>query len=246
MDSLIGYVRQMNVRVRILSYFCSDLHARASQNKCRSMNTEVKKDGQLFSNPILEALTRTHIAIPLFIFYGGAVGLIIYSLYKGLLDPMANMWAFLIGFLVFTLVEYIVHRHVFHLVGEGKGASRFRYTVHGVHHDFPRDKTRLAMPPIVSVVVAAGFLGLYTLIFGTFGVPFTAGFIAGYATYLCVHYSVHAFRPPNNFLRVLWTHHAIHHYQEPGRAFGVSSPFWDHIFRTMPKTKGNFRVKSKR
>jgi sterol desaturase/sphingolipid hydroxylase (fatty acid hydroxylase superfamily) len=68
--------------------------------------------------------------------------------------------------------------------------------------------------------------------------------VAGYASYLCVHYSVHAFPPPKNFLKHLWIHHALHHYQQPHSAYGVSSPFWDFIFRTMPEKK-NFNVKTK-
>ncbi|MDE0470592.1 MAG: sterol desaturase family protein, partial [Ekhidna sp.] len=68
------------------------------------------------------------------------------------------------------------------------------------------------------------------LVFG-----FLPGFLIGYASYLWVHYMVHAFQPPKNFWRTLWVHHGIHHYKQPHRAFGVSSPLWDLIFRTMPK-----------
>ncbi len=93
------------------------------------------------------------------------------------------------------------------------------------------------MPPILSITLATGFFLVYKYLMGSFGVPFTGGFLAGYATYLCVHYAVHAFRPPKNFMRILWTHHAIHHYKESDRAFGVSSPLWDVILRTMPRTK---------
>ena len=71
---------------------------------------------------------------------------------------------------------------------------------------------------------------------GDFAFGFLAGFLMGYAAYLAVHYSIHAFNVPNNFLKTLWHHHSIHHYREPDRAFGVTSPLWDHIFGTMPRT----------
>ena len=125
-----------------------------------------------------------------------------------------------------------------------KEKERLQYVLHGAHHDYPKDKTRLAMPPIVSVALASVFFIFYRLLLGKLGIPFTAGFVAGYASYLCVHYSVHAFPPPKNFLRFLWIHHALHHYQQSDAAYGVSSPLWDFFFRTMPEKKG-FNVKTK-
>ncbi len=199
------------------------------------MSTE--RSSTLFNNRFLEALTRTHIAIPLTIFYGFAAALIGYSLYAGLIAPWANVWLVLAGFAFFTLVEYLVHRYLFHIDTDTPGKERFQYLFHGVHHDHPRDTSRLAMPPVVSVLVASTLFLTYRLIMGVYGLPFTAGFMAGYASYLCVHYAVHAFKPPRNFLRQLWAHHAIHHYQQPEAAFGVSSPFWDVVFRTMPERK---------
>ena len=199
---------------------------------------EQKGTGKIFNNKFLESLTRTHIAVPLTIFYGAAIGLIIYSLYYGIIAPLANLWMFVGGFLVFTLVEYLVHRYAFHISTDTPKKAKFQYTFHGVHHDYPRDKTRLAMPPIMSVILATFFFFAYKFTMGFYGLPFAAGFLAGYATYLCVHYSVHAFRPPANFMKILWVHHAIHHYQDPEAAFGVSSPLWDVVFRTMPKKNG--------
>ncbi len=201
------------------------------------MTKETKRDGQLFKNRVLESLTRTHIAIPLTIFYGTALFLLIYTIYIGLLSAQASIMWFFLGFLFFTFVEYLVHRYAFHIDSSTESRKKIQYAIHGVHHDFPRDKSRLAMPPILSITLATGFFLVYKYLMGSFGVPFTGGFLAGYATYLCVHYAVHAFRPPKNFMRILWTHHAIHHYKESDRAFGVSSPLWDVILRTMPRTK---------
>jgi sterol desaturase/sphingolipid hydroxylase (fatty acid hydroxylase superfamily) len=81
------------------------------------------------------------------------------------------------------------------------------------------------------------FIALFRLIFGEYGFPMVGGFLTGYATYLCVHYSVHAFRPPRNFLRKLWINHSMHHYKDQNTVFGVSSPLWDYVFRTMPSYK---------
>jgi sterol desaturase/sphingolipid hydroxylase (fatty acid hydroxylase superfamily) len=198
-----------------------------------------KEQSRLFKNPLLEGLTHTHIAYPLIIFYGLAVGLMAYTFYEGVLAASAGVLLFVSGFLIFTLVEYLVHRYTYHMPTPTSKRERMQYVMHGVHHDFPRDKTRLALPPLLGIALATLFFLFYRLIMGTYGIPFTAGFVAGYASYLCVHYSVHAFPPPKNFLRILWIHHALHHYQQNDAAFGVSSPLWDVIFRTMPDKKNN-------
>jgi sterol desaturase/sphingolipid hydroxylase (fatty acid hydroxylase superfamily) len=142
---------------------------------------------------------------------------------------------FLAGFLALTLVEYIMHRFVFHLKPEGPRSEKFAYTVHGVHHEYPKDKDRLAMPIPLSLVISTMFYFIFFWIMGNLVYGFLPGFLMGYATYLWVHYSVHAFKPPKNFLKILWIHHGIHHYKDPDHAFGVSSPLWDYIFGTMPK-----------
>nr|MDQ3017921.1 fatty acid hydroxylase [Bacteroidota bacterium] len=65
-----------------------------------------KGDGKVFRNPVLEKLTRTHIAWPLSIFYGMAVILLGYTLYEGFIGAGASILLFFAGVLIFTLVEY--------------------------------------------------------------------------------------------------------------------------------------------
>ncbi len=201
-------------------------------------------ENRVFKNPILEKLTHTHIAYPLTIFYGLGVILLAYTLYYGILGPGASILLFFGGLLTFTLVEYLIHRYTFHMEVSSPKKERLQYVLHGAHHNFPKDKSRLAMPPIVSILLASVFFLFYRILLGEYGIPFTGGFVAGYATYLCVHYSVHAFPPPKNFMKILWIHHALHHYQQPDAAYGVSSPLWDVFFRTMPEKRG-FNVKTK-
>jgi sterol desaturase/sphingolipid hydroxylase (fatty acid hydroxylase superfamily) len=208
------------------------------------MGHTAQTENRVFKNPILERLTHTHIAWPLSIFYGLAVILLGYTIYYGIVGPAASILIFIGGFVTFTLVEYLIHRYTFHMEADTPRKERLQYVLHGAHHDFPKDKTRLAMPPIVSIALATGFFLFYRLLLGDIGIPFTAGFVAGYASYLCVHYSVHAFPPPKNILRHLWIHHALHHYQQPNAAYGVSSPLWDIVFRTLPDRRG-FNVKTK-
>jgi sterol desaturase/sphingolipid hydroxylase (fatty acid hydroxylase superfamily) len=190
---------------------------------------------QLFKNPILEKLSRTHISVPLIIFFFYATALLYWSVTHTSLSVLITIAMFITGVIAFTLVEYMVHRYLFHMSGHTEQRAKLQYTLHGVHHEFPKDKERLAMPPVVSISIATLLLFLFRLILGDLVFSFLPGFLVGYAGYLSIHYMVHAFQPPNNFFKVLWVNHSIHHYKNGEEVFGVSSPLWDYIFGTMKR-----------
>jgi sterol desaturase/sphingolipid hydroxylase (fatty acid hydroxylase superfamily) len=188
---------------------------------------------KLFQNPVLEKLSRTHISVPLTIFVLYAAALLYWSVTHTSLSPGVTIALFFFGFISFTFVEYIVHRFVYHLSTHTEARKKFQYNAHGVHHEFPKDKDRLAMPPLLSITISTILLLLFRLVMGDFTFAFLPGFLVGYAYYLSVHYMVHIYQPPKNFLRLLWVNHSIHHYRDGDVVFGVSSPLWDYVFGTM-------------
>jgi len=190
---------------------------------------------KMFENPLLEKLSRTHISIPIFLFAVISITSLYYAITTTSIPLGTGVVVLLSGLLVFTLVEYMMHKHFFHMEPDHPVKDKLQYTVHGVHHDYPKDKDRLAMPPFVSMFYALIFYVVFKLIMDDFALYFLPGFLIGYAAYLGVHYIVHAYQPPKNFMKVLWVNHAVHHYKDPDAAFGVSSPLWDYIFGTMPK-----------
>lgn len=194
-----------------------------------------KETGKIFDNSILEKLTKTHIAFPLIIFSGiSAYLVLIASVEKGF-SVFLILVLFLTGLLTFSLAEYLIHRYFFHMAETTPTRKKITYSTHGVHHEFPKDKDRLAMPIPLSLTLASIFFLVYWLVMGDLVYGFLPGFFTGYASYIWIHYMVHAFKPPKNFFNTLWKHHSIHHYQQPNRAYGVSSPLWDMIFGTMPE-----------
>lgn len=199
------------------------------------MKPNHKGSAQLFRNPVLEKMTRTHIAVPITIFLLIAVGLIYYGITHDFISILEAIGFFFLGWFIFTLIEYLAHRYVFHMDTDTPLKARLQYLFHGNHHEYPKDKTRLAMPPVVSILYASAFFFIFKVIFGSFVFGVVAGVLFGYAMYLLVHYVVHAYPPPKNFLKELWINHSIHHYKDPEAAFGVSSPLWDYILGTMPK-----------
>ena len=192
---------------------------------------------KLFQNPVLERLSRTHIAVPLTIFSVFALGLLAWSVTHTSLSAGTTIGLFLFGVIAFTWVEYVVHRYVFHMKTYSAFRTKFQYIVHGVHHEYPKDKDRLAMPPLLSVTISTILLLLFRLVMGDFTFAFLPGFIVGYAAYLGVHYMVHAFAPPKNFFKFLWVNHGTHHYKNGEMIYGVSSPLWDYVYGTMREKK---------
>jgi sterol desaturase/sphingolipid hydroxylase (fatty acid hydroxylase superfamily) len=147
---------------------------------------------------------------------------------------------FLVGIVVWTFSEYTLHRFLFHYHAKSERAQRVFFLFHGVHHAQPQLKTRLVMPPVVSIPMAFIFYGLFYLIFGViFGAanwvaPVFSGFITGYLLYDMTHYATHHFPMRSGYLKYLKRYHMAHHYKTPDARYGVSSPVWDYVFRTIP------------
>ncbi len=148
---------------------------------------------------------------------------------------------FLIGLFFWTFTEYILHRFVFHYHPKNPVQQKIFFLFHGVHHAQPQCKTRLVMPPIVSVPLALLFFGLFNLVIGVLlGAPYWvpamfAGFIVGYLSYDLTHYATHHFPMRHGIWKALKRYHMRHHYKTPDKLFGVSSPIWDYVFRTNVK-----------
>lgn len=194
---------------------------------------------QLFSNPILEKLSRTHIFVPLLIFLTYSSALLYWSITHTALNNGATVVMFFVGMFAFTWVEYALHRYLFHMGTFTRLRVKLQYTIHGVHHEFPKDKDRLAMPPLLSITLSTILLLLFRLVIGDFVFSFLPGFLVGYTAYLGIHYMVHAYPPPKNLFRTLWINHSLHHYKHGEMIFGVSSPLWDYIYGTMGNKKAS-------
>ncbi len=186
---------------------------------------------RLFKNNILEFFSKVNWYVPLLIYFP----VIVFFVYKSLIQINTGI-AFLLvlaGILVWTFVEYLIHRFVFHYEPKTEFGRRIHFIFHGIHHSYPQDPKRLVMAPSVSIPLAFFFYFSFRSIFpNSFEMPFFAGFVAGYLLYDLTHYAVHHFPLRNKFLLKIKSHHMMHHYKNENSRFGVSSPLWDIIFRT--------------
>lgn len=191
----------------------------------------------LFRSRFLDFFSRIHPIVPALIFVPVIVALIVLGASDGI-GALQTVLSLLAGVFIWTLTEYWLHRKLFHWDPDNAIGHRLHFIIHGVHHDHPNDRMRLVMPPGASIPLAAIFFGLFSLIFGLpTALPLFAGFLIGYLIYDYTHYYVHHFVPRSTFGKRLREAHMRHHFQDHRYAFGVSSPLWDAVFRTLPRTR---------
>ncbi len=197
---------------------------------------KIKNKGQakLFRNDMLEMMTKTHPVV----IYSMYFPVIVFMLYYGVAYKGLTVWfealMFISGAFAWTIFEYIIHRYLFHMIVETERGKKIVYVLHGVHHEFPRDKERLFMPPVPSLIIASIIFLTMQAAMGWTALAFFPGFLFGYIMYGSMHFAIHAFAPPR-MLKALWRNHHLHHYKAPDKGFGVSSVLWDVVFRTVPK-----------
>ena len=207
----------------------------SAQQEGMTSRTEVlKASPPMFESRWLDACSRVHPSVPVILFAPAIAILMTLGIERvGAVGAVA--WA-LGGYVFWTLTEYWMHRIVFHFEPEEGIGARLHWIIHGVHHDHPNDRMRLVMPPSVSVPLAIGFYLLFLLVLGgTVAPAFGAGFLVGYLIYDMTHYHVHHHTPRTRAGRRLREAHMRHHFQDDTRGFGVSAPWWDHVFGTAPK-----------
>ena len=197
---------------------------------------------RLFKSDFLEFFTHIHPVAVLLLFVPVVFFFLIGAIVEGgsaALGPVLAAYA--AGILVWSLSEYLLHRFVFHYEPSQRWLQRVWYLIHGVHHEQPQCKTRLVMPPILSIPLALFFYGLFHVTVGMIlglprlSGPSFAGFLTGYLAYDMLHYAEHHLSMRWGFLKFLKRYHLRHHYKNPNHGFGVSSPVWDVVFGTKPK-----------
>jgi len=188
---------------------------------------------RLFENDFLERLTHVHPIVPLLFWAPVVIWLLWRSFAMHQLPLLPVLGIGVLGLVTWTLTEYCLHRFVFHYPARSRVGKWFVYLFHGNHHDDPRDKTRLVMPPAGAIPIMAALFFLFGLVIPAPWIePFGAFFIVGYLIYDYIHYATHHFPMKNPVAKYLRRYHLKHHYSGEGGRYGVSSPLWDFVFGT--------------
>lgn len=157
--------------------------------------------------------------------------------------PSAYAWAavfatsaWVFGIVFWTFIEYLFHRYLFHMdemLPRHQFAYLMHFLLHGIHHFLPMDRMRLVMPPVMFAVLSFPMLLLAHAVLPT---AVANGTIAGsytmYIFYDTFHYAMHHTKLPK-YLTIQKKYHLEHHYKNYDLGYGVTSKFWDIIFRTL-------------
>jgi sterol desaturase/sphingolipid hydroxylase (fatty acid hydroxylase superfamily) len=187
-----------------------------------------EEKGTMFRSKFLEVFTKTNPVLHI-LTYGSFMA---WCFWMNTANLTNSIIFYILGVLIWTLKEYMLHRFLFHIP-----ASRFQYIIHGIHHEFPRDRERLLMPPLPGTIIFLVFLSFWWIILRENVFIFLAGLLLGYLFYTTIHYIVHAYKPVKP-IKFFWEHHHKHHNPKfEDKAFGVSTMLWDYVFGTMPNEK---------
>lgn len=146
----------------------------------------------------------------------------------------------MVGFGVFTwtLIEYTVHRFLFHIKTKTYWGNTMHYLLHGCHHKHPMDRLRLVFPPAAAAILTIPLWNMVKLLATPSSTPaFFGGGLLGYVMYDVTHYYLHHGQPSKETIRNLKKYHLNHHFRIQNKGFGITSSLWDKVFGTLPPKK---------
>ncbi len=189
---------------------------------------------RLFKSDFLEQFTHVNPVVPLIVWVP-VFAILLYRAFAvhGLSFGEVALYGFL-GLAFWSLIEYVLHRFVFHYPAKSKLGNRLVYMLHGLHHEDPQDPTRLVMPVVPAMAYALILFPLFRIFLGPVYVEtFIAFFLVGYLAYDYIHFYVHHFVPKYALGKFLKRYHMEHHFADYEAKWGVSNPFWDYVFGTV-------------
>ncbi|XP_020707180.2 fatty acid 2-hydroxylase [Athalia rosae] len=206
------------------------------------VNLPVNRPIRLFASDLMEGLTVTPwymipivwIPISLFFIYRGCM----FDLTGNVVDSTQTIiFALCWGILLWTLLEYTLHRKLFHMKPSphSKTLITLHFLMHGLHHKAPFDSQRLVFPPVPAVFLAIVIYTIYKIIFPIILINFIiAGIMIGYLCYDMTHYYLHYGSPKaHTYMYTMKRYHNYHHFSHHDEGFGISNRLWDYVFGTM-------------
>ena len=139
------------------------------------------------------------------------------------------------GWLIWTFVEYVLHRFWNHSKTASKNSPLMKSHQH--HHTHPSEIHVTHAQRFYMILI--GVLLIFLSLLFDYYLNFLAGFWLGICWFLFVHYFLH--QPwSRKIFPELVSYHILHHCKQPDRCFGISMTLWDKVFNTGPS--GNHSI----
>lgn len=163
--------------------------------------------------------------------------------------PKMTVGLMAVGLLFWTLIEYTLHRWVFHVderLPDNRWALFAHFLLHGVHHLIPMDRYRLVMPPPLIVPLIALTWTVLRTVFFWWSEPtfraFYSGAMIGYICYDMMHYFTHhgIKLDRKSYCGRMRSYHMKHHFADMYHlGYGITSKVWDRVFGTVLPMPGD-------
>lgn len=139
------------------------------------------------------------------------------------------------GFLSVNLLEYLIHRYLFHATRFGNKLKKAILDIHMRHHRYNEVEEYAIVPITTSFVlislatvvffsISSGPL-IYTLLYFSF-------MAASYIYHELLHYMIHQKKLSGRFGDFYYEFHGVHHMKDAKKNYCFISPFWDMVFGT--------------
>jgi len=150
------------------------------------------------------------------------------------LCTLSVLFLLVCGFLSWGLIEYVLHRFIFHYDARSRLARKILYQAHISHHETPEAIKKHFASLLLSTPISAAYWLLGWIITGSVASAsyLFIGMAAGYFSYQWVHFQCHHRKSRVRVLKYLRRYHLLHHFKTPELRFGVTSPFFDMAFGT--------------
>jgi sterol desaturase/sphingolipid hydroxylase (fatty acid hydroxylase superfamily) len=146
---------------------------------------------------------------------------------------MMEVVALVAGVFSWSLAEYCIHRWAGHDARLRPNLFEVEHTRHHARGNYFAPSWKKAAAAAVVLVIIAPIASF--AVGPTMGVSYGVGFSGFYATYELVHRRAHTHPGIGPYGRFIRRHHFWHHFENPRANHGVTSPFWDFVFRTREK-----------
>lgn len=149
-------------------------------------------------------------------------------------DVAFQLVLFFTGWFGWTFLEYMSHRYLMHSKKKENKAIDFN---HQYHHTHPWEIKILGRQRLLLCTALVVILAICIRMDNY--ITFLGGFFCGLPGYTLMHFFLHQ-KITQKIFKKRVRYHIYHHCKYPDKCFGISLPWWDELFGTIPENPGVF------